>query len=131
MRSPLLRNQKLQHIEEFRLPALGESVNFRELFDNSFLVRRHREPSYFVDLSLLRRGSDDYLKSVSSNSRRLTRRSIKQYESHGPLLLKEATGTVDALMMLEKLKVLHQNEWMRRGTPAHLNPSFFAVFTND
>ena len=128
MRSAAFCDQKLQHIEEFRLPALGESVNFRELYDNSFRVRTRSEPSYFVDLSLLRHGSDDYFQSISSSSRRLIRRSIKQYESHGPLALTEATCTDDALLMLQKLKFLHQKEWTKRGHPGVFESKFFRRF---
>ncbi len=70
----------------------------------------------FVDLRELRENGEEYLASLSSNTRYQIKRAIKIYESRGPLRLEPARTTEEALAFFDELGVLHQATWERRGS---------------
>jgi CelD/BcsL family acetyltransferase involved in cellulose biosynthesis len=87
--------------------------------------------SDYVDLTKLRAGSGDLLAVVSRNTRAQIRRALRLYEDQGPLSLRAATSTREALEILGELKLLHQGTWTARGRPGAFASRFFEDFHHD
>src|SRR5262249_41786063 len=80
-----------------------------------------------VDLGRL--SAEGELDSVlSANARQQLRRALRQFERAGPLRLKEATTTREALDFFAGLKILHCASWARRGRAHAFNHAFFEPF---
>jgi CelD/BcsL family acetyltransferase involved in cellulose biosynthesis len=92
------------------------------------LERRPPRPSPYVDFARLRASGVDHAASLSANSRQQLRRSIRRYEAHGPLTLTRAGTTDEALAYLDRLAVLHQATWERRGKPGAFSVPEFTRF---
>ncbi|MDP1713490.1 MAG: GNAT family N-acetyltransferase [Anaerolineales bacterium] len=89
------------------------------------------ESSYYVDLQKIRDLDMDFLSLLSSNRRSQIRRSIKQYELEGKILIREAGSQADALLMFDDLVSLHQREWKRRNRPGAFSDQYFYGFHRD
>ncbi|MEY2689336.1 MAG: hypothetical protein RL375_3535 [Pseudomonadota bacterium] len=70
-----------------------------------------------VDLQAVRTANLDFISLMSSHARRFVRRSIKEYEKLGPLVIDEAATLVQAQAFLDALVDLHNDNWRRRGLP--------------
>lgn len=98
----------------------------------SLAVRvRAKERCGRVDLMDLRRKGGDYLGRLSSNTRQQIRRSMRLYETTGPLRLELAQTIEDAFGTLEDLKELHQAYWTKKGHPGAFARGFFEPFHRD
>ncbi len=85
---------------------------------------RDRKPAYFIDLSAVRTQKDGFLIALSGNTRYQLRRSLRAYESLGPLRLEIAETIEQGLRFFEDLKGWHQHHWRARGCPgAFASPS--------
>jgi CelD/BcsL family acetyltransferase involved in cellulose biosynthesis len=87
-----------------------------------------RKPSWRIDLAAIRAARKHHLDTISANSRQQIRRSMRLYESRGPLVLARARDVAEALGFLEGLKVLHQRYWQARGEPGGFAFPFFERF---
>ncbi|WP_395344607.1 GNAT family N-acetyltransferase [Ningiella sp. W23] len=67
--------------------------------------------AHHLDLSALRHSQNDYLASLSKNSRSQIRRSINFYKKRGDLRIKHASTVNDALAMFDKIAPLHIERW--------------------
>ena len=74
-----------------------------------------RKSTAFVDLRSIRESGNDYLASLSANTRYQIKRAVKIYESRGALSLQPARTASEALQFLDELGVLHEETWRRRG----------------
>ena len=84
-----------------------------------------QQPAPFADLTALGAGEGAYLASLSANTRYQLRRSDRAYAAAGPLTLRRAATTGEALAFLDALAGLHQAAWTARGQPgAFANPAF-------
>ncbi len=89
------------------------------------LVVRDEMPIYWADLTELGDSVDDYLQSLSSNTRYQIRRSIRKYEENGEISIQSASTVAQALEYLANLKELHQKYWTGKGhAGAFANPIF-------
>lgn len=86
------------------------------------------EPSYFVDLSRVRKNNENYLGLLSSNKRSQIKRSIKEYEKSGAIYLQEASSVNESISMLNNLAKLHQAEWIKKGKPGSFSNDYFCKF---
>ena len=117
--------------DELLLPllAVGDSP---ELSDDiaaaQFRVERKEISSYFVDLDQVRERDMEFLALVSKNKRVQIRRSLKEYEKEGEVILESAGSTSEALAMLDELRELHQAEWQQRGLPGAFSIDYFNDF---
>lgn len=84
--------------------------------------------SYYVNLDKVRRNNDDYLALISSKKRYQIRRSIKEYEKMGQILLSVAENTEDAINIFNELSQLHQKAWTERGFPGSFSNEYFDRF---
>lgn len=122
--------------DEFRLP--GASQNLMSDFnlpvnddENLCLIVDGVRNSHFVELQKIRDAKMDYLQLLSSNKRSQIRRSIKQYELEGETQIHEAASVEEALLMLDQLAVLHQQEWTKRGEDGSFSNKYFHQFHKD
>lgn len=69
----------------------------------------------FVDLQTIRESGGDYLATVSSNTRYQIRRTLKIYESRGPLSVEPARDVGQALRFFNEMGLLHEKAWQQRG----------------
>jgi CelD/BcsL family acetyltransferase involved in cellulose biosynthesis len=84
--------------------------------------------SAHLDLAQLRRSGRGLTHALSRNTRHQLARARRLYEAIGPLSLRAARSTDEALAMLEQLKALHQRSWRRRGQPGCFVTPFFETF---
>jgi hypothetical protein len=89
---------------------------------------QRNENSYYVDLKKIRANSMDYSSLLSSNRRAQIKRSIKEYEKNGKIRISKAETVEDAILMLNGLAELHQQEWVKRGHPGSFSNNFFFNF---
>ncbi len=81
-------------------------------------------PYYFVDLSAIRDANNDYLSSLSRNSRYQVRRAIKGYSSSGPLTLRVARTPEEGNELFAALRRFHDTYWQARGEPGAFGDEF-------
>jgi hypothetical protein len=108
-----------QSWDELVLKGMAANPVLSELqaADYDAKVVSHVERSaYFVPLRSF--GSGDkptYLSLLSRNTRDQIRRSIKIYESRGPVEVRAAVDLADSQLALSQLADLHQMSWTARG----------------
>jgi CelD/BcsL family acetyltransferase involved in cellulose biosynthesis len=92
-------------------------------------VRTEFEKPYFtVELDDLRASRKDYLSSLSSNTRSQLRRSQREYEKNGPVVIDFATEESEIEDYFSKLRDLHQAYWVARGAPGAFATDFACAF---
>lgn len=70
-----------------------------------------------IDLDVLCADGRDYLALLSANTRQQLRRSDARHAAAGALRIDAATTQAEAEDFLDRLIVLHQASWQRRGQP--------------
>ncbi|MEL6789410.1 MAG: GNAT family N-acetyltransferase [Pseudomonadota bacterium] len=85
-------------------------------------------PSYHVNLDQLRRNSvdnvEDFIATLSKNSRSQIRRALRLYEKSGPLTLSRTDNVETAQSWFDALNHLHTDKWKTKTDAASLdNPS--------
>jgi hypothetical protein len=73
------------------------------------------KPAWAVDLRALRVKNDDFLSTLSTNTRYQLRRSLRRYHETGPIVVTRANDVGQARSFLLALTQLHQTTWNRRG----------------
>ncbi len=86
------------------------------------------EPTARVDLDALRAGKSDYLAGLSSNARQQIRRSLRLYETRGPVRLEAASSLAEAQAFFSQMQELHQASWAARGMPGAFAAPFMERF---
>jgi CelD/BcsL family acetyltransferase involved in cellulose biosynthesis len=84
--------------------------------------------SWRVDLCEIRASGKSYLDHLGSNTRYQIRRSIRRYETFGPLTTARARDVAEGLAFFDGLKELHQAQWTRRGEMGGFAYPFFESF---
>ena len=90
-------------------------------------VVTHEKPWFLVNLENLRASGTDLVSVLSRNTRHQIRRSIREYEKHGPVTLRVAKTLVEAKNFFAEMKALHQAQWNARGEPG----AFATDFSNE
>lgn len=85
-------------------------------------------PSPYVDLVPSLTNVNEYLSMLSRNVRHQIRRSMRLFESLGPLGLSQPDSEEQALEWLQEMKVLHQDRWNAVGKPGAFAVPFFEKF---
>jgi hypothetical protein len=114
---PLLSELKaLRRCEEFVFPgAEAEFARTVSRSSQSFFFTSNQQPSYYVDLSLVREKDGDFLQLLSANKRQQIRRTLREYEQAGPVEHRSAASTEEALAMFDDMGILHSATWRKRG----------------
>lgn len=113
----LLRENK-GHDEFCFGSVVEDSIPFspeQQRADGVNCIINEESTAWSVDLTCVPAGIEGYLSSLSRNRRGQIRRSIREYEHDGPLLIEEASNTEQALHYFDRLKVLHSDYWQLRG----------------
>lgn len=113
----LLREYK-QH-DEFCFGAVTEELFSlgpeKQCIEGCNCVINEESTSWYVDLESFSTGVEGYLASLSRNRRGQIRRSIRVYEQDGSLQVEEAHSAEQALLYLDRLKILHSAYWQSKG----------------
>jgi CelD/BcsL family acetyltransferase involved in cellulose biosynthesis len=94
------------------------------------IVQHHRRSAH-LDLAALCRSGRELADGLSRNTRHQLARARRLYEAIGPVALRAAASVDEALAMLDRLKVLHQTSWRRRGQPGCFAAPWFESFHRD
>ena len=105
-------------------PGLSNRVPARDM---RWVLSRQAKCCY-VDLERLRGSGNEYLGLLGSNTRHNIRRSVREYEKFGPLVLENATTPEQASAFLAGLQQLHQAHWQSKGLPGSFANPFFVEF---
>jgi hypothetical protein len=101
--------------DEWRFTGIDETY-LKLLQATGLRVRPHAaKHSGVIDLNALRDGRQDYLGTLSSNTRYQIRRALKLYGERGPLTLTAARSQDEFARYLDGLRNLHQKYWIARG----------------
>jgi hypothetical protein len=92
-----------------------------------WMVRRQSK-CHHVDLEALRGSGGEYLGLLGSNTRHNIRRSVREYEKLGPLVLERADTAEQASAFLSGLRQLHQAYWQAKGLSGSFANPFFVEF---
>lgn len=108
----------------------GLSQRFAESVATTELPARLRSKSAtaWVDLSSIRADKAEFLDRCSANTRSQIRRSIRRYETRGPLRLEAASTVEEAQSFFDAMGVLHQQTWVGRGGVGAFSSDFFIQF---
>lgn len=122
--------------DEFYLPGLSTQFveRFGDLWNNSEkfnMVLEQKSAASYVNLEQVREAEMDYLRFLSANKRSQIRRSIKEYEKDGKIEIREAKTPQEALEFLERLALLHEEEWQERGIEGAFSNNYFFQFHRD
>jgi CelD/BcsL family acetyltransferase involved in cellulose biosynthesis len=96
--------------DEFALDGFVPGVGYEALKRAfaRFKLEEDQQPSYYVDLSALRRGGRSYDGMLTSHRRKAIRQSIRAYaKAAGPLRLEAAQNVEAAVQMFEELARLN------------------------
>lgn len=105
-------------------PAILEGAGF----EGATVQVQRSGPSRWVDLAALRRSGMRFADTLGRNTRYQVRRSTRELERPGPLVLEEATDAAQARAFLERLRELHQDYWRARGRPGSFARPDFGAF---
>ncbi len=85
-------------------------------------------PCRYVDLVRVRATGRSYAESLGKSTRYNMRRSQREFEKGGALLLVEAATLEEAHAFLGRLRDLHQRYWQARGLPGSFAHEHFGRF---
>lgn len=91
-------------------------------------LRRQERVAPFVRLDRLRETGQEYLDTLSANTRYQLRRSLRHYCAFGELEARAAATEAEALGWFETLVRHHQATWTGRGQPGAFAGSFMLRF---
>lgn len=105
----------LGHWDEWRFTGIDETY-LKLLEATGLRVRLHAaKQSGVIDLNQLRQTRQDYLGTLSSNTRYQIRRALKLYGERGPVTLTAAKTRDEFAAYFDALQNLHQKYWIARG----------------
>jgi CelD/BcsL family acetyltransferase involved in cellulose biosynthesis len=86
--------------------------------EQAHLGQRHRvQISYALDARLEGRGApEDHTALLGAHTRRMVRRSCKEYEKHGPISVEEAASKEESLAWFEALLMLNSDRHASKGS---------------
>lgn len=109
-------------LDELYFGGIDEDVDLQDTLQRTGggcegvrLCLLEESPAWSVNLEAFGEGLDAYLATLSKNRRAQIRRSLREYESSGRLLLEEALDCDAALDYLDGLKQLHTQRWQKQG----------------
>lgn len=109
--------------QELHLPGLEGHGYSAEVSGN---LERHDEQrmSYAIALEPVRAHKLDFTPLVSGHARRFIRRSIKEYQTLGPIEVTVAVDVEQALSFFDKMVALHQDRWAALGEDGSFKSEF-------
>ncbi|GAA6204820.1 GNAT family N-acetyltransferase [Thalassotalea sp. SU-HH00458] len=119
---------KQNQVDEF-IVNVSKKSEFKELpsFSNYQCIKENRDIGYKVTLNK-DLTTEQYLNSLSKNTRQQFRRSIKELESIGEIKFDVIQEKEQQLKVLEKTQFWHINKWKNTKTPSGFENHFFTTF---
>lgn len=114
--------------DQLVLPGMSRRPWLTDLLPSGKVLQEDARQSYFVDLSEVRQRNGEYLGMLSSNTRQQIRRSIRAFETLGPLVLTEASDLDSAFNFLDSLSKLHERRWTAKGKAGSFADPLFRAF---
>lgn len=114
--------------DELVLDGLWNRPQWTPSGEGGLRTRARVEAAHYVDLAQVRGCGGDYLSLLGPRTRAKIRRSIKEYERHGAIVVAPAADAKQALAFLGDLEALHQAYWTGRGQPGAFASVFFGRF---
>ena len=87
-----------------------------------------RRMSGAVSLDLVRQKQFDFTAVLGAHARRFVRRSVKEYQTLGPIAVEVADTREEALAALERLGELHARRWEAKGQASLFRRDAFVEF---
>ena len=109
--------------QELHLPGL-EGQGFAPVVSGRLVRHDEVRISYAIALEPVRLHKLDFTPLVSSHSRRFIRRSIKEYQTLGPIVVTIAADIPQALDFFERMVALHQERWTMLGEDGSFKSEF-------
>jgi len=122
---------KTLDIDKINLPSISdESIEELEKYlqSGSWRVSSTSIPAYYVCLEKVRKSEGGYLSLLSANKRRQIKKSISIYSCQGGVQVELAADVVSALILFDRLVVLHQKEWIRRDKSGAFSNDYILNF---
>ena len=124
-----LFTQSFSPWDEFICPAVElEWISDFVSSSNLNIEFLNKRPCYYVDLNKVRAHDNDISGVLSKNKRSQIKRSMKIYESNGPITLHVAETDEQAIEYLSELEMLHQKKWIENGKKGSFSSKFFKIF---
>lgn len=125
LRAAMVRHwaQSVGSAQELHLPGL-EGTGFAPLVSGSLSRRDEQRKSYVIGLQPVRDHKLDFTPLVSGHARRFIRRSIKEYQTLGPLQVHVAENAEQALNYFDRMVALHQERWSALGESGSFKSDF-------
>jgi len=119
--------------DELFLPALDGNVfpgdSLKQYEGNHYKVLIEKEiPSYYVDLSLVRKKDGDYTSILSANTRMQIKQSYRGYNSKGKIAVEIARSIERAIEIWDEMKQLHYDTWEKRGNKSNFITKYSEEF---
>jgi CelD/BcsL family acetyltransferase involved in cellulose biosynthesis len=109
--------------QELHLPGL-EGQGFAPVVSGKLIRHDEARISYAIALEPVRLHKLDFTPLVSSHSRRFIRRSIKEYQTLGPIRVTVAAEISQAMEFFERMVALHQERWTMLGEDGSFKSEF-------
>jgi len=124
----LLKLIPIKSWDEFHMvrssPIYQPNLILKDQSSKEYEINMESEECYFVDLEKVRRNNNDYLSLLSQNRRQQIRRSIKEYEKLGEIVVRVAETKEEALDFFDEFVKLHQKSWSERGYPGAMSTEY-------
>lgn len=116
------------HWDELHLPGVEPAAHWSQYVGAGYTQHARRSATYQVDLDRVRARDGDYLGLLSANTRAQIRRSLKEYERLGALVLEQPANVEEAFDYFQALIGLHQAAWTERGEPGTFADAYIRDF---
>lgn len=118
--------------DELHLPGVAPTTHIdAQTAPARVAVHNAPRPCHYVDLALLRAGTQDYMSVLSANSRYQVRTALRAYEHSGAVTLTAAQTPAEARAFLDAMAELHQAYWTAKGQPGAFASPHFVAFHRD
>lgn len=91
---------------------------------NSYWKMEREKACHFADLAVLQQQKQEYLSTLSANTRSQVRRAMKLYAEQGALHIEEASDLPTAMQFFDEMKVAHTKYWQSQGSPGAFTSEF-------
>lgn len=114
--------------EELYIDGTTKAGAYKDITLPGVSLLSHLRQYHYVDLDAVRVSGKEYMASIGKDARYNIRRSLKEYQKFGDLVLDVAVSVSQALEFLAELKALHQAYWRSKSKPGAFADRSFELF---
>jgi Acetyltransferase (GNAT) domain len=93
-------------------------------------LRRWEQRTYYIDLARIGLSDSDHCRLLRPKVRYYIRRTIKAYAEHGVVRARAAADLPQAIEFFDRMRALHQANWVAKGLPGAFASAFVCRFHN-